>query len=564
MELYMPSKKDLGKLFITTLAIPSLFLFSNMLLPQTAKAATRTCTWEGDVSANWDGGTAGDDTNWNCGGVQSIPTDGDELIFPSGPSTTTLNNNIADLDLDNLTFAKGYVINGNAFSLLYGITTSGSGVITINNDIELAATQTMTVSDTLTLNGVLSGTGDLAKAGSGGLSIFGTNTYTGTTTISGGAVNLHNQSGLGSSSAGTVIGSTTTLNLFISGMTITEPFTINGSGNVGAGAIRNFNGSGTNLISGNITVASDSQIQAESGNNLILSGIVQGSSDKTLYLGGDIQLDGANTFNGIAYVYSGSNITVTDMLPALVEMHGGTLNVNGTVKEIKSDSNSIIKPNGNGYGTISLEKISASGSTQYYFDLGTSDSDDIQSIGNVNLNNIELKVNVNENISASTSFVILENTFPGTLSGTFTGLADGATFISGGSFPKIMQIDYEIGNEFSTVTLTVVGSYIPFPTIPFFPTIPALPTATITPTPTDTVTPTPTDSVTPTSTNTTVPTSGGSATPTGEVLGASTSVLSDTGAAVPVILLGVILISSLVTLLVLHKERLKKFNIIRK
>lgn len=548
------------KLLIATLAIPSLFLFSNAIIPQTAHAASRVCTWEGDISgnSNWDAGTVGVDTNWNCTtDGQSIPQNTDELVFPSGPSQKTTNNNIAGLTINSLAFSDGYTINGQAFSLMYGFNVSGSTGVTINPDINLAANQVWTVNSTmLSLNGVLSGTGNVGKAGDGGVHIYGNNTYTGTTTISGGYIGLHNQNGFGATSAGTTIGSTATLNLYISGMTIGEPFNIQGFGNVGGGAIRNFSASGTNTISGNITLANDTEIHADTTNNLVLSGVVSGPSDKTLYLKGNVELAGANTFTGTVYITDSlapaANITVSDTLLATVEMHGGTLNANSIVNKVKmysgSDANKI-KPRGdNAYGSISIIDVSASAASTYYCELGNGVRDYIETTGTVNLNNISLNIALNYDAAPGTEYLIFGN-YGGTLSGTFSGLTDGTTFISGGSFPKLMKINYIAGVESTEIKVTVMNSILP--TVPVI----SLP-----------ITTTPTDSVTPTSTLT--PTVGSSitatTTPTGQVLGATTTTLSDTGAAVPVIILGTSFITSIAALLYIHREKLKNLNFKRK
>ena len=51
--------------------------------------------------------------------------------------------------------------------------------------------------DNDTFSGVISGSGNLAKAGSGTFTLSGTNTYTGTTTISQERLNISADSGLG-------------------------------------------------------------------------------------------------------------------------------------------------------------------------------------------------------------------------------------------------------------------------------------------------------------------------------------------------------------------------------
>jgi hypothetical protein len=82
--------------------------------------------------------------------------------------------------------------------------------------------------------------------------ISGNNTYTGPTTISAGALTLTHGSALGSPADGTTVANGATLNL-IGGITVPEPLTLTGVGNVGGGALRSFSG-GANTCTGDITI----------------------------------------------------------------------------------------------------------------------------------------------------------------------------------------------------------------------------------------------------------------------------------------------------------------------
>ena len=80
---------------------------------------------------------------------------------------------------------------------------SGTGIVEIPVDIadvEIADGVTLTIEGdgtNTTFSGVIGGGGGLIKAGSGTLALFGTNTYSGPTTINGGKISILAATGLG-------------------------------------------------------------------------------------------------------------------------------------------------------------------------------------------------------------------------------------------------------------------------------------------------------------------------------------------------------------------------------
>lgn len=130
----------------------------------------------------------------------------------------------------------------------------------INSNIYFAAAGDKTINTgldhNLLINGVISGSNNLVKNGSGTLTLAGTNAYTGTTTVSNGILEITNKDALGSNAAGTTVESGGTVRLDLSDTTTSESFTINGTGAGGAGAIDAINAN----ISGTITLGSDATI----------------------------------------------------------------------------------------------------------------------------------------------------------------------------------------------------------------------------------------------------------------------------------------------------------------
>ena len=174
-------KKSFGKIiFVTLFLIIGFFscIFS-------VEAATVT----------WDGGGA--DTNWltPANWVGDVaPTSTDSLHF-TGTVRRTNNNDFATSTVfTDITFdATGFSLGGNPIELVGNITDSTATTSnTISLDININSTSTITVTNsgqTLTLSGIISGTGNLVKEGSGKLTLSKNNTFAGGVTANAGTTN---------------------------------------------------------------------------------------------------------------------------------------------------------------------------------------------------------------------------------------------------------------------------------------------------------------------------------------------------------------------------------------
>ncbi len=281
----------------TCLSLAALFLSPWLIL-----AATRT--WDGSSSAYW--GTA---ANW---AENAVPADGDDLLFPSGPTRLATTNNTSTTRRYNSITISGanYALRGNSLTLSNGITATyaaGSSA-TVALDITLARGQTIECAtdnsilyvagdialgnDTLLANatgnllfgGGITGTGGISKYGSGYLRLYGStaNTYSGRTIVNVGTLEFNKTSGVNVMAGELVVGNNTgdpETALWLNGAQL--PGTTDVTVNEGALLdLNNFNdalggltlnggkvqtGTGLLALGGNVNVLSNSTIAAVFG-----------------------------------------------------------------------------------------------------------------------------------------------------------------------------------------------------------------------------------------------------------------------------------------------------------
>ncbi len=246
---------------LTSVRLTLVFCVSTLFVAPVAEAAT--CTWTGAAAnANWN--QAG---NWSgC----SVPSAGDDVIFPDGAARLSNTNNFAaTFALRSITFsgtAAGYVLQGNAISLTNGIASNASsGTNRVGLTVTLAGSQTFaasTAGGTLLLqhqtNGTpviqlagyalkLTGAGAITGAGVGSITNAGTLDvtgpgltslnaanagFTGVVTVDGGTLSIGDVLALGAadgtSATGVIVNSGATLNVAISGTVANKLLTLAG------------------------------------------------------------------------------------------------------------------------------------------------------------------------------------------------------------------------------------------------------------------------------------------------------------------------------------------------
>ncbi|MFA7342895.1 MAG: autotransporter-associated beta strand repeat-containing protein [Terrimicrobiaceae bacterium] len=148
----------------------------------------------------------------NLSGAGALKKEGPGTLALSGNNTyqggTQINGGLLSVASDaHLGNAAGAVAIGAA-------TLQATGTFSTARGLSLASTtSSISVSSgqVLSWDGTVDGTGSLTKTGSGELSLTGTNTYAGTTTISSGTLTISSQENLGSGSSAIAFGSAGTL-----------------------------------------------------------------------------------------------------------------------------------------------------------------------------------------------------------------------------------------------------------------------------------------------------------------------------------------------------------------
>jgi autotransporter-associated beta strand protein len=297
------------------------------------------------------------------------------------------------------------------------------------------------------LSGVISGTGALTQNNSSStLTLSGSNTYTGNTTVSAGILNIQHSNALGGSANGTIVVSGAVLQLQ-GGITIaSEALTLNGSGVSNGGAL--INSSGNNEWAGNITIGSAlTRIHANTGTTLTISGNITNNAGGALHLQGP---SGANIIVSGIISGNGSLNTNTTNFPVSLTLSGnntytgksifnsGTISIN-SIKDVGAVASSLGAPTTTANGTIDLGSGSGGIVTLRYTGSGDSSNRTI-------------------NLISTTANQIIDQFGTGTLRFTSNFTATGAgskTLILQGSTAGIGEIAGAVVNNNSTNTTSL-------------------------------------------------------------------------------------------------------------
>ena len=293
--------------------------------------------WNGASGGNWN-----TDANWNDSqdaGVHAAPgldvafANVDSATFGNTAGNVSVNMGGAAPSLNAITFNNtgSYTIAGASAITMAGTTPAitVTGTHTISAPVTLASSlgiTTGTAGDTLTIGGIISGTGfGLTKSGAGALVLGGANTYSGATTLNAGTLSLGSSTALGS---GTLVITGGTLDSATANLFNTANNAQNWNGNFAFAGTNNLN-LGTGAVTMNAT-----RTVTVSANTLTIGGIISGSGFGLTKLGaGTLVLGGTNTFTGAVTLSAGTLSVGADANlgngNALV-FNGGTLQITGT------------------------------------------------------------------------------------------------------------------------------------------------------------------------------------------------------------------------------------------
>ena len=234
-----------------------------------------------------------------------------------GPATVTIGATNALPTTASVTFfSSSSRLQLNANQTLAGITDSGS-----NGSIGIASGRVLTMNNAspVSLGAVIDGAGALIKTGSGTLTLSGANTFTGTTTISGGTLAISSDANLGAAPASATPGALT-----LSGGTLQSTSSLTLAANRG------------------LALGSSGTILTDAGTTLTYAGVITGSGATLFKSGaGTLVLGGVNT-HGLTTIQNGTvQLGVNGALPAgtsvsIQPVNGATatLDLNGTAQTL--------------------------------------------------------------------------------------------------------------------------------------------------------------------------------------------------------------------------------------
>ena len=303
-----------------------------LLLSPVQKTDALNFIWTGDgPGSNWDAisGFPSFTTNWASGGIiNQIPDSNDTIELNSSSGSIFVNLNGTRVVTEaTLLGSMPITLNGSTLELGSGDlnATLGTSNHTVLSDVRMLTTGDWAVNGgpgALVVSGVVQGTPSLIKTGSGTLVLTNNNTYSGTTTVSGGTLRIGG-GGTTGSIAGNLVSNATTVFDRTSSLTFSN--TISGSGNLdkqGSNTLtltanNPFNGTTTitegilqlgaggsnGSLNGNIV--NDAQLSINRSNNYFFSGTISGSGTLRKLGTGTLTLTGSNTFTGGTTVSSG-------------------------------------------------------------------------------------------------------------------------------------------------------------------------------------------------------------------------------------------------------------------
>jgi fibronectin-binding autotransporter adhesin len=292
----------------------------------------------------------------------------------------------------------------------------------------------------VTISSVLSGEG-FQKLSDGTLTLAGSNNFTGTETISGGAVQISSDANLGATSTALVLDSGTLATTASLTLLSTRPLSVTSQGG---------------------------SIQTVQGTALSYGGVISGPGGLIKTGGGTLSLSGDSTYTGGTQVAAGEFHLAAGTLASGVSVTTGIFSGIGSVAGpvvIGSGSgtaiDAILAPGGAGtIGALSLQSLTLNSDAALDITLFSSSSptfDQIILSGSSNLGNGIATLNLTDlgtlRLALNSTFLILDNTSSLPTTGYFAGLPNGSDITAGAN---TYEIDYGVGASGNNVQIRVV------------------------------------------------------------------------------------------------------------
>jgi fibronectin-binding autotransporter adhesin len=342
------------------------------------------------------------------------------LLTLASAGTTTLNGVISNTgDLASTGTGTAILSVNNTYT---GATTISAGTLQVGNNGTTGSLGTGAITDNgtlafkrtnaLTVATAISGTGNVTQAGSGTLTLTAANSYSGTTTISAGTLQVGNNGITGTLGTGAISDNASLV--FNRSDAITIATVIGGTGNVSQA------GSGTLTLTAAETYTGTTTVSA-----------------------------GVLVFNGS--LPAGAGLTTVNS--------GATLGGSGTLRALTVANGGILAPGVAGIATINSGNLTLSAGAQYNVDINSATSDQDNVTGTVNISGSTININTLAGFAPTAGAVltVINNDAADAVTGTFTGMPEGSLLLTNGYGFQISYVG-GTGNDVVLKHVPIVAS----------------------------------------------------------------------------------------------------------
>jgi fibronectin-binding autotransporter adhesin len=301
----------------------------------------------------------------------------------AGNGTTVSSGAVLDLNGITLAGAELLSLTGTGISSNGALINSSGSAATFSGNITLGnVTNSIGGTGNITLSGAISAAGTataLTKVGANTLTLSGTNSYTGVTTVSSGTLRLGSTTALGATTAGNGTTVTSGAVLDLNGITLSgaEALTLSGTGLTSTGALVNNSTAAT--YSGNITLGAVAPSIGGTGNITLSGKIIDGSTTSLTKVGANtLFLTNANTYSGGTTIGNGTvearsngalgtgNITVSS--GAQLNLNGANLVLGNTTVPANATYTLTVAGNGTSGTGVLVNTYTTAGGTKVQVD----------------------------------------------------------------------------------------------------------------------------------------------------------------------------------------------------